>query len=55
MIVGQRVAVVNLELGILHSVQQHIYPRQVIGRDVLLLPEDLADAVIASSCPTTRL
>ena len=44
-VVGQRVAVVDLELRILHPVQQHVHARQVVGGDVLLLPEDLADAV----------
>ena len=44
-VVGQRVAVVDLELRVLHPVQQHVHARQVVGGDVLLLPVDLADAV----------
>ena len=36
---------VNLELGILHPVQQHVHARQVVGGDVLFLPVDFADAV----------
>ena len=44
-IVGQRVAVEDFELRILHPVQQHVHARQVVGGDVLFLSEDLADAV----------
>ena len=43
-VVGQRVAVVDLELRVLHPVQQHVHARQVVGGDVLFLPVDLADA-----------
>ena len=44
-IVGQGVAVVDLELAVLDPVQQHVHARQVVGGDVLLLPVDHADAV----------
>ena len=44
-VVGQRVAVVDLELRVLHPVQQHVHAREVVGGDVLFLPVDLADAV----------
>ena len=44
-VVGQRVAVVDFELRVLHPVQQHVHPREVVGGDVLFLPVDLADAV----------
>jgi hypothetical protein len=42
--------VVDLKLGVLHPVQQHVHARQVVGGDVLLLPVDFADAVIAPIC-----
>jgi len=34
--------VVDLELRVLHPVQQHIHSREVVGGDVLLLSVDLA-------------
>jgi hypothetical protein len=46
-VVGQGVAVVDLELRVLHPVQQHVHARQVVGGDVLFLSVDLADAVPA--------
>ena len=46
-VVGQRVAVVDFELSVLHPVQQHVHAREVVGGDVLFLPVDLADAVRA--------
>ena len=36
---------VDLELGVLQPVQQQVHARQVVGGDVLLLPEDHADAL----------
>lgn len=42
-LVQQRVAVENLELRILHPMQQHIHARQVIGGDVFFLAVNLAD------------
>ena len=36
---------VDFELRILDPVQQHVHARQVVCRDVVLLPEDLPDAV----------
>jgi hypothetical protein len=44
-VVEQGVAVVDLELAVLHPVQQHVHARQVVGGDVLFLPVDHADAV----------
>ena len=41
-LVVEGVAVVDLELGILHSVQEHVHPGE-IAPDVLLLSEDLSD------------
>jgi tryptophanase len=35
----------DLELGVLHPVQQHVHARQVVGGDVLFLAVNLADAV----------
>ena len=43
-VVGQRVAVVYLELRILHPVQQHVHAAEVVGGDVLLLAVDHAHA-----------
>ena len=40
---------VDLELGVLHPVQQHVHAGEVVGGDVLFLPVDLADADCASS------
>lgn len=45
LVIGEGVAVINLELGILHPVQQHVHARQVIGGDVGLLPINLANAM----------
>src|SRR5690606_37946058 len=42
-VVRERVAVEYLELRVLHPVQQHVHAREVVGRDVLLLPVDPAD------------
>ncbi len=42
-VVFQRVAVMDLELGVLHPVQQHVHARQVVGGDVGFLPHDAAD------------
>jgi hypothetical protein len=33
----------DLELGVLHPMQQHVHSRQVVGGDVILLPVDSAD------------
>ena len=44
-VVGQGVAVVDFELGVLHPVQQHVHAGEVVGGDVLFLAVDLADAV----------
>ena len=41
--VGQRVAMVNLELGVLLPVEQLVHPSQVVGGDVVLLAVDFAD------------
>ena len=35
--IGQLVAVEDLELRLLHPVQQHVHARQVVGGDVLFL------------------
>jgi hypothetical protein len=35
----------NLELGILHPVEQHVHACQVVGSDVLFLSVDLAYAL----------
>ena len=40
---SQGVAVEDLELRVLHPVQQHVHAGEVVGGDVLLLAEDLAD------------
>lgn len=42
-VVSERVTVVDLELRVLHPVQQHVHARQVVGRDILFHAEDLAD------------
>jgi hypothetical protein len=42
-LVEQGVAVEDLELRVLHPVQQHVHARQVVGGDVLFLAENLAD------------
>ena len=42
--VRQRIAVVDLELRILHPVQQHVHPGEVVRGDVLLLSVNPADA-----------
>ncbi len=44
-IVEQRVAVEDLELRVLHPMQQHVHAGEVVGGDVLFLPEDFANAV----------
>jgi len=44
-VVGQGVAVINLELRILHPMQQHVHAGEVVGGDVLFLSESLADAI----------
>ena len=44
-VVGQGIAVVNLELRILHPMQQHVHAGEVVGGDVLFLPINLADAI----------
>jgi hypothetical protein len=44
-IIGQRVAVEDFKLRILHPVQQHVHARQVVGGNVLFLTENLADAM----------
>jgi len=44
-LVLEGVAVENLELGVLHPMQQHVHAGKVVGRDVAFLPENLADAV----------
>ena len=44
-VIGQRVAVIDFELRVLHSVQQHVHAGEVVGRDVLFLPVNLADAM----------
>ena len=44
---------INLEFGILHPVQQHVHARQVIGGDVLLLPDNFTNAVRAE--PMTHI
>ncbi|MNN94973.1 hypothetical protein D3C81_2137040 [compost metagenome] len=36
---------VNLELGVLYSVQQHVHAGQVIGGNVLFLTVNLANAM----------
>ena len=37
----------NLELGVLHPMQQHIHACEVVSRDILLLSVNLADAASA--------
>jgi hypothetical protein len=39
--------VIDLELRVFHSVQQHIHAREIVGGDVFFLPIDLADAMRA--------
>ncbi len=46
-IVFQTVAVVDIELGIPHAVQEHVHAGEVVGGDVLFLPVDLANPVLA--------
>ena len=41
--VEQGVAVKDFELRVLHPVQQHVHAGEVVGGDILLLAEDLAD------------
>ncbi len=42
-LVEQGVAVEDLELGVLHTVKQHVHAGQVVGGDVLFLAKDFAD------------
>ena len=52
-LVEQGVAVEDLELRVLHPVQQHVHAGEVVGGDVLFLPEDLADGaagLVHASC-----
>ena len=42
-IIEQRIAVEDLKLRVLHPMQQHVHAGKVVGGDVLLLAEDLAD------------
>ena len=42
-LVEQGVAVEDLELRVLHPVQQHVHAGEVVGGDVLLLAEDFSD------------
>ncbi len=46
-VVGQGVAVIDFELSVLHPVQQHVHAGEIVGGDVLFLPEDFADAICA--------
>ena len=44
-VVGQGVTVVDFELRVLHPVQQHVHPGEVVSGDVLFLSVNLADAM----------
>lgn len=46
-IVLQGVAVMDFELGVFYSVEEHVHARQVVGGDVVFLSVDFADAVLA--------
>ena len=43
LLVEQGIAVEDVKLRVLHPVQQHVHAGEVVGGDVLLLTEDLAD------------
>lgn len=43
-VVGEGVAVVDLELAVLQSVQQHVHAREVVGGDALFLTVEHANA-----------
>ena len=50
-VVGQSVAVEYLKFRVLHTMQQHVHARQVIGGDVLFLTVDFAYALRAHAPP----
>jgi len=54
-LVKQGVAVKNLELGVLHTMQQHVHPRKVVGGDILFLAKDLADGPTVILHPFTNV
>ena len=53
--VGQGVAMVDIELGVLHPVQQHVHAGEVVSGDVHFLPVDFADGAIRVLDPLAHI
>ncbi len=53
--VEERVAVKDVELRILHPLQQHVHAGQVVGGDVLFLPVDFANGAVRVFHPVPHI